>query len=110
MAYDENLAQRVRTVLKGRHGITEKRMFGGICFMVNGNMCCGVEKNRLMLRVGKERHDEILAKKHARPMDFTGRPMRGFVFVDAEGFKTAAMLRKWVDFGFTFAKSLPSKY
>jgi hypothetical protein len=78
MAYDEKLAQRVRQALSGQDGIVEKKMFGGLAFMLHGNMSVGVEKDRLMVRVGPDRYDEALARPHARPMDFTGRPMKGF--------------------------------
>ncbi len=109
MAYDEKLAERIRAVLKRRRGVSEKKMFGGLCFLVNGNMCCGVEKYRLVLRVGPERHSEILRRKNARPMDFTGRPLKGFVYVSRAGFDTKAKLENWIEPALDFARSLPKK-
>ena len=87
MPYDEELAGRVREVLRATEGVSERKMFGGLAFMLNGNMCCGVDQTNLMLRVGPERYDEALAKPHAGLFDFTGRPMRGFVYVSQEGFE-----------------------
>lgn len=109
MAYDQFLAQRVREILARRKGFAAKEMMGGITFLLNGNMCCGVDKDHLMVRVGPERYTEALAQPHARPMDFTGRPLRGFVFVDPPGFKTDNRLREWVMRGVDFAASLPAK-
>lgn len=109
MAYDDKLAERIRVVFKGKRGVVEKKMFGGICFMLYGNMCCGVAKDQLMLRVGPEQHEDVLKKKYARPMDFTGRPMKGFVFVSSEGFKTSTSLKKWIEYSIKFVKSLPKK-
>ena len=96
MAFDEELAERIRKGLTRRQA-AEKRMFGGLCFMVRGAMCCGVHKNDFIARVGGDRHDEALAQAHARPMDITGRPMRGFLFVGPEGVRTDAQLKKWLD-------------
>ena len=109
MAFDERLAQRVRETLGRARSITEQRMFGGLCFLVNGNMCCGVERDRLVVRVGPKQYEQALSKPHARPMDFTGRPLTGFVYVSAKGYRTAASLKAWVSYGLDFAKSLPSK-
>jgi len=109
MAYDEELARRIRTVLPRHQGITEKKMFGGISFMLGGNMCCGVMGNDLVVRVGPERHEEALAKPHARPMDFTGRPLRGLVYVGPVAHQADDTLREWVKRGVDFAESLPPK-
>lgn len=109
MAYDEILGDRIRTVLARRRGIVEKRMFGGLAFMLNGNMSVGVVDDKLMVRVGPKAFDEALERKFARPMDFTGRPMKGFVYVEAEGIRTDETLKTWVDRGVAFAKSLPKK-
>ena len=109
MAYDEVLAERVRRALAGRNDLSEKKMFGGVAFMLHGNMSCGVEKDQLMVRVGPERHEEALAQPHARPMDFTGRPMRGMVYVTPEGCRTDEALKRWVEQGLNFAASLPPK-
>jgi TfoX/Sxy family transcriptional regulator of competence genes len=109
VAYDEQLAQRVRQALSRQDGIIEKKMFGGLAFMLHGNMSVGVEKDRLMVRVGPDRYEEALARPHARPMDFTGRPMKGFVYVPVEGVSTNAALQEWVQLGVDFALSLPRK-
>ena len=109
MAYDEALAGRIRTALSELAGTTEKKMFGGIAFMLNGNMCCGVVKEDLMVRLAPDRSEEALQLPHARPMDFTGRPMKGFVFVGSDALKTERMLKTWVDRGVTFASSLPPR-
>lgn len=109
MAYDEELAERIRRALADKHSVVEKRMFGGIAFMLRGNMCCGIVRDDLMVRVGPERHEEALAQPHARPMDFTGRPMRGMVYVTPEGCRTDEALKRWVEQGLNFAATLPPK-
>ena len=108
MPYDEKLVERVRGVLAGK-AFEERKMFGGLTFMLQGNMCCGVAGERLMVRVGPEKYDEALGQKHAQLMDFTGRPMKGFVFVGSEGLTSAKELEAWVRRGVDFALSLPSK-
>jgi len=109
MAYNEELAARIRTSLEGRPGVLERKMFGGIAFMIHGNMCCGVLNDDLMVRVGPDSHEASLALPHARPMDFTGRPMKGMVFVGPEGINDDGALSGWIDRGVTFAQSLPKK-
>ena len=109
MAYDERLAERIRRALAVREGMTEKKMFGGIAFMLRGNMCCGIVRDDLMIRVGPERHEEALAQPHARPMDFTGRPMRGMVYVGPEGLRSDADLNAWLRRGVEFTETLPPK-
>ena len=109
MAYDEELAERVRRALTPREGLVEKKMFGGIAFMLRGNMCCGIVRNDLMVRVGPERHEEALAQPHARPMDFTGRAMKGMVYVGPEGLRSDADLNAWLRRGVEFAETLPPK-
>jgi hypothetical protein len=84
-------------------------MFGGIAFMLHGNMCCGVVKDTLMVRVGPEQYAKALAEPHARPMDFTGRPLNGFVYVGPAGYKTEAALRQWLKRATNFVASLPAK-
>ena len=108
MAFNAEIADRVLKVLEGREGLTERKMFGGIAFMLNGNMCCGVTNDDFMVRVGADGLEDALDQPHARPMDFTGRPMKGFVFVDA-GAVGDRVLRQWVQRGVTFAESLPAK-
>ena len=95
MAYNAEIADRVLKMMVGREDLTERKMFGGIAFMLNGNMCCGVTNDDLMVRVGADGLEDALDQPHARPMDFTGRPMKGFVFVDA-GAVGDRVLRQWV--------------
>ena len=109
MAFDEGVAQRVRELLASRQDVGEKRMFGGLAFMVRGNMCCGVVGEELMVRVGPDAYDGALGKPHARPMDFTGRPMKGFVFVDPRGYNDDESLTDWVGRGLAYVTSLPPK-
>ena len=97
MPFDETLGARVRSVLSDRPDVVEKRMFGGLAFMVNGRMCCGIIKNDLMLRVGPQRLEELLKKPHARVMDFTGRPSKNMIYVSPAGLRTEAALRTWVN-------------
>ena len=109
MAYDEHTAERVRKMLTGRVSFTEKHMFGGVAFMVRGHMAIGVNKTDLMVKVGKPNHDEAIAQPHAREMDFTKRPMKGFVFVDPDGFQTDPDLKSWVDRAVKFNATLDPK-
>ncbi len=109
MVYNEVLAERVRNVLSGHEGLTEKKMFGGISFMLGGKMCIGVIKDDLVVRVGSERHEETLAKPHVRGMDFTGRSIRGFVYVGPEGCQTEEALANWVSQAIDFVKTLKGK-
>jgi TfoX/Sxy family transcriptional regulator of competence genes len=109
MAYDEDMAYRIRAVLAGQEGVTERKMFGGLAFMVNGHMCCGLAKGDLMVRVGPEQYEEALAQPHAREMDFTGRSMKGFVYVDSAGCGSDEDLRAWIDRGLAFVTSLQPK-
>ena len=95
MAYDEKLAARVRTLLGDRTDVVERKMFGGLTFMVGGRMCCGVNRDELIVRLDPEREDEALARAHARPMDLTGRPMRGFVTIGPKGLG-GARLNRWL--------------
>ena len=106
MAYDEKLAARVRALLADRTDVSERKMFGGLTFMVSGHMCCGVNGDELIVRLDPDHEDKALAKPHTRPMDFTGRPMRGFVTVKAEGLK-GAQLNRWVREAVARAESLP---
>ena len=95
MAYSETLAQRIRHALSNELGVTERKMFGGLCFMLRGNMCCGVMQERLMLRVGPTQHAVALTQPHAHPMDFTGRPMKGMIYVTTEGIASDEALAQW---------------
>ncbi|MFQ5919224.1 MAG: TfoX/Sxy family protein [Thermoplasmata archaeon] len=106
MAYDEALADRVRTLLSNRTDVEEKRMFGGLTFMVAGSMCVGVVKEDLMVRVGPDRHEEALAQPHARPMNFTSRTPKGFVFVGPEGLAGEKELQGRLTWALDFVGSL----
>jgi hypothetical protein len=109
VAFDEAMAERVRRVAVDIDGdVTERRMFGGLAFMVDGHMFVGVVGEELMLRLGEEEADRALDRDHVRPMDFTGRTMKGFVFIGADGLRGRA-LRTWVLRAATFAQSLPPK-
>ena len=109
VAYDETLAERIRAALPDRPDVGERKMFGGIAFMVGGNMACGVIGQDLMARVGKEARDAALDEPHTRPMDFTGRPMKGYLYVAPEGVADEESLQAWVDRCVEFAESLPAK-
>jgi TfoX/Sxy family transcriptional regulator of competence genes len=109
MAYDDGLAERIRSALDERPGVSEKRMFGGIAFLVNGHMSVGIVQDKLMVRVGPESYERVLRDRHARRMDFTGRPMKGFVYVVADGYETDADLERWIDLGVAYVTSLPAK-
>jgi TfoX/Sxy family transcriptional regulator of competence genes len=108
MAYDEHLAARVRALLSDRADVSERKMFGGLTFMVGGNMCCGVNKDELIVRLDPEREDEALSRPHARAMDFTGRHMPGFIAVQPEGLN-GEQLDRWVQDAVARAASLPRK-
>jgi len=108
VGYDEKLAARVRALLADRNDVSERQMFGGLTFMVAGHMCCGVNGDELIVRLDPDHEDEALARPHARPMDFTGRPMSGFVTVQRKGLK-GAQLNRWVQEAVTRAESLPPK-
>jgi TfoX/Sxy family transcriptional regulator of competence genes len=109
MAYDAKLVGRIQKLLADRKGIVEKKMFGGIAFMLRGNMCCGVANDSLMLRVGPEQYEKLLREQFARPMDFTGKPLKGFIYVEPKGLRTEAALRKWLQRAIDFVLSLPAK-
>ena len=109
MAYDEALAATVRQALANRRHVTEKRMFGGLSFLVRGNMCCGIVGDELMVRVGPKRYESALSRRHVREMDFTGRPLTGYVYVGRGGLRSPKTVREWVDQGVTFARTLPAK-
>ena len=96
MAYDEKLAQRIRRAFGARRDVTERKMFGGLTFLCRGRMCCGIVGTDLMVRVASDEFDRIVRGRHATPMDFTGRPLKGFVYVSPSGYRTAAALRSWL--------------
>ena len=106
----EELAERIRLLLADDPNVSERRMFGGVCFMLNGNMLCGPTKDGdLMVRVGKELEAEAMAKPGTRAMDFTGRPMKGFVFVSDDVLQSDAALFEWIAFATRFVGALPAK-
>jgi TfoX N-terminal domain len=107
MAYNEKLAERIRQRLSDRTDVTERRMFGGLAFMVRGHMCCGVVGDELMVRVGPDFYEAALKEEHVREMDFTGKPLRGMIYVAPPGIASAKQLGKWVGRGLQFALSLP---
>lgn len=110
MPYDAVLAKRIRKCLGRQPSLIEKEMFGGIGFLIRGNMACGVHDREMIVRVGPEGHNAALKEAHVRPFDLSGgRPARGWVLVKPSGLKTEAALKKWVDRGLTFARSLPPK-
>ena len=108
MAYDERLADRIRGALHDRDDIQEKKMFGGITFLVAGRMACGVVHDDLMVRVGPDGHEAALTEPHTRPMDFTGRPMRGMVYVEPADTRSDSDLARWVDRAANVATAEPS--
>lgn len=129
MSYDEGLAERLREIMyvvpssggsarkavpsKGGSmnlSVTEKNMFGGLCILVNGNMCCGIVDETLMARVGPDQYFQCLEVPHAREMNFTGKPLKGMVYVDPEGIAEDEDLRRWVERCLNFMKTLPPKY
>ena len=106
---DEALIERIRRLIKRRKGYTEKKRFGGVCFMINGNMCVGPWKGSLIVRLDRDAHDQTQSEPFVRPMDITGKVMRGWAMVQPEGIQTDEELKAWIDRGVRFARSLPSK-
>ena len=109
MACDERLAGRVRKLLAKRNAIAEKKMFGGVAFLLNGNMCCGLHGGELIVRLDPEETDRALARPHTRIFDMTGRPMKGWILVQPAGLAKEDALAKWVSMGVSYAASLPGK-
>ena len=109
MAYEESVAVRVRQRLQSRDDVIEKKMFGGLAFMVSGHMACGINGEELMVRIGPDGYAEALAQSHAREMDFTGRALKGFVYVAPEGFADDRLLGGWLQRALAFVDSLPPK-
>ncbi len=109
MSYDNETAGRVRQLLSGRDDVAEKKMVGGISFLISGNMCCGVTGRALMVRLGAAAREQALAEAHVRPMQFAGRTLSGFVCVDHEGVATDDALARWVQRGLDFVCGLPAK-
>ena len=109
MAYDEGVAERLRELFEDRRGITEKKMFGGLAFMYRGHMLVGIIEDSLMARVGPAEYANALAQPHVREMDFTGKPMKGYVYVDPDGFESDADLDRWVGHCLRFNETLAAK-
>ena len=109
MPYNEDMEFRIREILSGLPDLDGKKMFGGIGFLVKGNMACGVHKESLIVRVGPDGYDKALSRPHTRPFDITGKPMTGWVMVDGEGYKSDKDLREWVQQGVDYALRLPPK-
>jgi TfoX/Sxy family transcriptional regulator of competence genes len=110
VAYDEQLAERIRKTLGDEPGLTEKKMFGGLAFLINGNMAVSASgQGGVLLRVDPEETDELLAKPHAQPFEMRGRSMQGWLRIEAEGVEADPELREWVAHGVSYARSLPSK-
>ena len=105
MAFNEKLADRIRELIAAEHdNVEEKKMFGGLCFMVNDKMCVGVEKERLMVRLDPEKYEEAILKEGCTPMDFTGKPMKGFVYVDIDALNTRKKLEYWIGVALAYNK------
>lgn len=110
MAYSESVAQRVRKTLARRKGnVTERKMFGGLSFLINGNMCCGVVDKNIVLRLGEAGAEKALEERHVDEMDFTGTPLASMVYLRPAGYKTDEDLRRWVGRAVRFARTLPAK-
>lgn len=109
MAFDEGLAERVRILLQNQNEVQEKKMFGGLCFMVSNHMCCGIVGENLMARVGPQNYETCLSRKFVSEMDFTGRPMKGMVYVTSEGISEDEDLSNWLNLCLEFINSLPPK-
>ena len=111
MTFKELTVSQIRDAMKDKSGTSEREMFGGIAFMLEGNMCCGVIDDTLVVRVGPEAYETALSEPHTRPMDFTGRPLPGFIYVERDGFAhDDRSLRAWIERGINFVQTLPPKY
>ncbi len=109
MTDDERLAGRIRAILSQRNGYSERNMFGGVCFMIHGNMCVGTWKGSLIVRLDRKKHDETLAEPHTKPANITGRIMKGWALVEPAGIESEGDLKTWLDRAAGFADSLPPK-
>jgi hypothetical protein len=109
MAFDESLATRIRDALARKKGIEEKKMFGGVGFLLNGNMLVGVWKDSLIVRLGPDNYDDALLEPHVKELDITGRPMKGWVLVEPEGVKDDDPLSGWIQRAVKFVRTLPAK-
>lgn len=109
MAFDENLAARIRKLLPSDRQFSEKKMFGGLAFLLDGKMCCGVLNDQLVARIGPEQSKLALNKPHVSPMDFTGRPLKGYIYVASQGLKSATALRAWLHQAVSFTLTIKQK-
>ena len=109
MAYSEEIEDRIKKIVSDWKNTADKKMFGGVCHLLNGNMFCGVHKEFLILRLGQEKAEEALQSPHVRPFDITGSPMKGWVMVAQNGFKTDTALKKWLNQAANFVKAMPAK-
>ena len=109
MAYDIELDSLIAKELDGREYIVAKKMFGGVGYLLNGNMACGVHKDYLIVRVGPDNYSDALEEPHTKVFDITGRPMRGWVMISKDAWTSSELLKQWVDRGLTFAATLPAK-
>ncbi|MBW3599355.1 MAG: TfoX/Sxy family protein [Planctomycetes bacterium] len=109
MAYRESLALRIRQILAGRRGVVEKKMFGGLGFLLHGNMCVGVWKDSLIVRLGREQAEETLSQPHVGEFDITGRAMKGWAMVEPDGVETEEQLSDWIERSWSFVSTLPKK-
>ncbi|MCY3759359.1 MAG: TfoX/Sxy family protein [Acidobacteria bacterium] len=109
MQNEDPLNGRIRQILSSRRKISERKMFGGVCFMINGNMCVGTWKGSLIVRLDRKNHDQTLAEPHTRPADMNGRTMKGWALVEPAGIESDSDLAGWVDRAARFAESLPPK-
>lgn len=109
MAFDENLAVRIRTALRRKKGIEEKKMFGGLCFLLHGHMLVGVWKNSLIARIGQEQADEAMLEPNVKAMDITGKPMKGWITVEPNGVTDEGAVKEWVQRATKFVAKLPAK-
>lgn len=109
MAYKEEIEKRIKKIVSDWENTTEKKMFGGVCCLLNGNMFCGVHKQFLILRLGEEKAHKALSSPYARPFDITGKPMKGWVMIAEDGFKSDSELKKWLDQAADFVKAMPAK-
>jgi TfoX/Sxy family transcriptional regulator of competence genes len=109
VAFDEVLARRVEAIIGALPGVSQRRMFGGLCFLLSGKMVCGVAGDDLMLRVGADAYEDALRQPNARPMDFTGRPLRGFVYVGRAGYRSDADLAAWIAQAVHYVSELPDQ-
>ena len=109
MAYSKSLVERIRHLVFRQRGITEKKMFGGVCFLLNGNLLVGVWKDSLIARVGRDAYDAALLEEHVREFDITGKPMKGWVMVEPDGIDSDHQLTHWIDQASVFVRTLPGK-